>query len=187
MAEIREQFSTLETSAGAGAALRVAVNAVTDPTGVNGAIGFAFKDSAGKVILPTLNADGTLPVSTTAGTNKSDSDTATAGALNTEFTVATITALTVGKVHTVKNLSASSFQPTLWIAYYVDDAAGTPVYSEVARWVTGSGDFNYSDQPSCLEFDTTGGTGTQEFQIRATQLRGGLTDAHAYGCITEAP
>jgi len=60
MADIRESFATLEdsgTSEGKALAARVEGDAAAAQ---NGSIGFAFKDSAGDVILPALDATGNI-------------------------------------------------------------------------------------------------------------------------------
>ena len=70
MADPNEVFRTIQDTSGVGDALAEAVNATTDPTGLKGSIGFSFKDSAGKVILPVLDSAGKLPVSFDSGTEK---------------------------------------------------------------------------------------------------------------------
>lgn len=69
MGDLRESFPTTEDRVtGAGKAIAATVEGQT-PTAQNGIIGFAFKDSAGNVILPQLDTQGRLPVSTeTQGT-----------------------------------------------------------------------------------------------------------------------
>lgn len=188
MADVQELFPTTKASDDSGVALDNAVDATTAAAALNGAVGFAFKDSSGDVILPALTAAGAISVDTgAAGTQKQDEGTVTSTGLDNEDTIATITALTVAKVHTIQFYQTSSYHPTRWAAYYVDDAGGSPVDTLIATWLTGPGDFNHCCSPTCMTFDTTGGTGTQEFQIRGTQLRGAVTDMHAFGCLTEAP
>lgn len=180
MAEVRELFPTLEEASGAGAAPRVGQDGATAAGGINGQIGFAFKDSSGNVVLPQLDASGRISVTQAApGTSLQDSSTATAGALNTPFDVSVIT-LTATESYVAKTQSSSSFQPTLWKMEQIDDATTT----ELARWVTGPGDFNYCCTSDCIEF-TAGASGTQQLKITATQLRGGLTDAHAWQCALQ--
>lgn len=189
MAEIQELFPTTKDSNGAGVANDTCQDNTTAASGADGQIGFAFKSSAGNVILPQLTAAGAISVDTgAAGTPVDGTATATITTVGTEQTILTLTGLTLSKVHTLGMQMTGSFQPTLWIAYYVDDAAGAATATEIARWVTGPGSFQFCcDLSSCFQFDTTGGTGTQEYQIRATQLRGQATDVHVSACITEAP
>lgn len=62
MADLRESFATLEDSAtqeGKALAARQEGDAAASQ---NGSIGFAFKDSTGNVILPSLDAAGNVPV-----------------------------------------------------------------------------------------------------------------------------
>ena len=72
MADPKELFSTLKaTSGGAGVPLDQGVDNTTAAAALNGAVAFAFKNSAGNVILPQLTATGAVPVTATAGVAKS--------------------------------------------------------------------------------------------------------------------
>jgi hypothetical protein len=138
----------------------------------DGIPGFSFKDSAGNLIRPTLNVDGTVPVSFASGTAASDSGSVTMAALNTEQDVIAL-AVAVDDVVVANMAMGSSFQPTVWVLYHDNNAT----LNELARFVTGPGDFAHTSNLSNIGF-TAGATGTQRLVLRATQLRGALTDAH---------
>lgn len=62
MADIRESFATLEDSATQEGKALAARQEGDAAAAQNGAIGFAFKDSSGDVVLPSLDAAGNVPV-----------------------------------------------------------------------------------------------------------------------------
>lgn len=147
----------------------------------DGIPGFSFKDSSGNLIRPSLNADGTVPVSFDVGTANSNSAASTIATLNTEQDVVAIT-LAVNDVVKANMAMGSAFQPMLWVLYHDNNAT----LNELARFVTGPGDFSHTANLDNIEF-TAGGTGTQRLVLRATQLRGALTDAHGTISLTVAP
>jgi len=144
-----------------------------DPSGVDAIPALSFKDSAGNLDFPQLTADGKIPVSLdAAGTAASNSGVATIAALNTEQDVV---ALTLGNNESISVSQAmgGAFQPVVWVLYHDDNSS----LNEIARFVTGPGDFQHTANMDNITF-TTGGTGTQRMVLRATQLRGKLTDVH---------
>lgn len=178
MAEIREVFPTLN-DAGAGAVLdkKSEGNASTG----NGSIGFSFKDSSGNVVLPQLNADGTIAVKDGAvGTCKNGSGTATAtGGADDVVTLV----LTLEKTYREIELSAGATQACLWTLVHIDDVGVVPTETELWRSLTGPGHFSVNVNFDCVEFNTIGGTGVQNLVLRGTQLFGNNTDLHCYlGC-----
>lgn len=142
---------------------------------------FSFKDSAGNLVRPQLNADGTVPVSFNSGTAKSASGLATIAALNTEQDVVSIT-LAANDVVKANMAMGSAFQPMIFVMYHDDN--GT--LNELVRFVVGPGDFSHTANLDNIEF-TAGAIGTQRLVLRATQLRGALTDAHGTISLTIAP
>ena len=147
----------------------------------DGIPGFSFKDSAGNLVRPQLNADGTIGVSFASGTPNSNSASVTMAALNTEQDVVAIT-VAVNDVVNANMAMGGSFQPTVWVLYHDDNST----LNELARFVTGPGDFQHSTELDNISF-TAGATGTQRLVLRATQLRGKLTDAHGTISLTVAP
>ena len=179
MAEQAELFRILDNGSGAGEAPR-SKSEGDAPSTDKGIIGFAFKDSTGNVVLPQLDSDGKLPVSSAApGTTIRDSGTATPAAVVTDTDDITIT-LTANESYKLCSFGVSSAQPSVWRIEHNNN--GTP--DELARVFTGPGDFNYSDAPQGCEF-TAGATGTQELKIIMQQLRGPVSDAHAYVCALQ--
>ena len=133
------------------------------------------KDSTGGEAKIPLTADNRVAVSLSAsGTSKRDSGIATPAGLLTDTDVSVLT-LVASEMYQIKVFMGSSLQATLWTL--IHDNNGTP--DEIARWVTGPGDFNFqSNQEQGFEF-TAGGTGVQELKIVGNQLRGPLSDFHA--------
>ena len=182
MAHQREVFTILEdkTTAGLGVALKgkVVGDAVAD---VQMPV-LPCQDNSGNEAKIPLAASGAVSVTFDIGTPVRDSDQATPSALNTDTDVAVIT-LTATEKYQVKVFMGSSFQPTLWKVIHDND--GTD--DEIARFVTGPGDFNFqSSQEAAFEF-TAGATGTQELKVVASQLRGPLSDCHASISAVDLP
>ena len=182
MAEVAEIFRVLDDGTGAGEPLDKKEVGDAPGTG-NGLIGFSFVDSSGNVVLPMLNASGQLPVTLgTAGTPVSDEGLATPAGLNTDTTVCTLT-LVASAVYNIQFFTGSSFKPCIWRVEQTDDATDTVR----ARFVTGPGDYNYSSgNVDCIQI-TAGAVGTQEINLIAQQLRGGLSDMHGTICATQLP
>lgn len=181
MADTREVFPIIENSSGEGQALL----ARTDG-GQLASAGFhagvlAFKDSSGNDVKPQLSASGQVPVTFAAGTPNSASAVATIAALATEQDVAAITVAN-NDVVTANMAMGSAYQPMKWVLYHDDNGSLT----ELARFVTGPGDFTHSTELENIVF-TAGATGTQRLVLRATQIRGPLTDAHGTISLSIAP
>lgn len=141
------------------------------------------KDSAGDYAHIPINASGQIPVSLDIGTELSDNGTVTSTALNTEDIVATVS-LTASTDYKSLDISVASTFHTTWKVYNVDDAAGTPVETLLLTALTGPGCFSFAHYFRDLKF-TSGSTGTQELQVKGSQLHGALTDKHAFVSIVE--
>ena len=181
MAETREVFTIIEDDLEEGQALLSRQDGVTSAADGNHVGVLAFKDSSGDDVKPQLSAAGEVPVTLVSGTPASNSDVATIAVINTEQDVATIT-LAVNDVVTANMAMGSAFQPMVWVLYHNDNAT----LNELARFVTGAGDFSHLANLSNINF-TAGAAGTQELVLRATQLRGKLTDAHGTISLSVAP
>ena len=163
MADILQVFNTLAdeiTGEGEALASRIEGEAAA---GQNGSIGFSFKDSGGNVVLPTLTADGKLPVDTesVSGTCKSAHGELAAGANTlTDITNAVVTVTagsSLSKISAVVCcLRASLFQ-------IIQDDNGTETV--LAEAIVGPGQYTLKLDPHCL-IATAGGTGTQEIKIK---------------------
>lgn len=160
MSNLRESFPSLEDTgaSNAGAALAKAVNATTDPTGLNGSIGFSFKDSLGKVVLPTLNSAGQIPVTSEKAGNNLYARGTHAGS-GTEQLLAKIT-LANSKVYEDIFMLVSSFRDTEFRLTWNDNA----VEVELGAMLTGPGSLTASAKLEGVEF-TSGATGTQELKV----------------------
>jgi len=177
---IREAFPTLENADAEGKVLAVAIDGATAASGLNGSIGFAFKDSSGNVVLPQLTADGKIAVDTEGfgGTKKSAAGTII-GVLNTPTVVATITGLTVSTSCELLHVSVACTQTTLWTVVATDNA--TP--ATLAYLITGPGQFTMAINPD-MPF-VTGSTGTQKIEVKGSQLSGKESDLHANITVKE--
>ena len=173
MAETRETFTIIEDATAEGQALLSRQDGVTSAASGNHAGVLAFKNSIGNDVKPQLNASGQLPVTfASSGVPASASAQVTMAALATEQDVVSIT-LAVDDVVEASMAMGSSFQDTVWVLYH-DDAGSL---NELARFVTGSGDFSHVANLLNVNF-TAGAAGVQKLTLRANQLRGKLTDAH---------
>lgn len=171
MAYQRPVFPILETTAGAGQSWTALQQG--DALGsAFGGIVFGFRDSSGNVTMPQLDANGKLPITQdAAGTCKSAHGKVTPGALNNDDVVCSILTLTVSKDHVLQFMSGSAFRDTEFSVVQIDDATETVLH----RVLAGAGDYNEAQEPVCVEF-TTGATGTQQIELRANQIQGGLSD-----------
>ena len=173
MAETRETFTIIEDATAEGQALLSRQDGVTSAATGNHMGVLAFKDSTGNDVKPQLNASGQMPVTfASSGVPASNSAQVTMAALATEQDVAVIT-LAVDDVVEANMAMGSAFQDMVWVLYHDDNAT----LNELARFVTGAGDFSHVSNLSNIVF-TAGASGTQRLVLRATQLRGKLTDAH---------
>lgn len=173
MAETREVFTIVENdSTAAGEKLPARQDGVTAATGNNiGAL--VFKDNSGNDVKVQLAASGAVPVAVEpSGTAESASAVVTIAALSTEQDVAVIP-LNVNEVIQCSYAMGSMSQPCVWVLYHDDNST----LNELARFFTGPGDFTHSTGLPNIGF-TAGSTGTQRLVLRATQLRGALTDAN---------
>lgn len=158
MANLRESFPTLEnTSTNAGVALGARVEGDASAA-INGAIGFAFKDISGNVVLPQLNAQGQLPVTSEQVGNNLYARGQNAGSA-TEQLLATI-ALQNSKTYEDIYMQVSCFRDTEFRLTWNDNGSET----ELAAALTGPGSLTFGQKLEGVEF-TSGATGTQELKI----------------------
>lgn len=161
MADLRESFATLEdsvTSEGKALAARVEGNAAAAQ---NGAIGFAFKDSSGNVILPQLDAAGNIKVviddglclKSTAGELAAGSGTLVL-VTGAEITLAATTSYNgIGFV-------VSCRRDSIFQIIQQDDAIDT-VLMEL---IVGAGQYTAMGELHCLKI-TTGASGVQKLKV----------------------
>lgn len=169
MTEIREVFPILaDATSGAGepAISRIEGEAAA---GQEGLIGFSFKDSSGNVVLPQLDSSGRIPVTTDdSGICLSARGEDATGSL-TFVDIATITAA-LTKVYRKIGFNVSSTRSTHFQLVHVDDSGGTPAETVLADAIVGPGQYSHCCELECTTYDTTGGTGVQEFKLKGKNL-----------------
>ena len=187
MADLRESFPGLEnvsTGAGVAAGSRVEGDA---SSAINGAIGFAFKDNSGNVILPALNGTGQIvtngltdtqlratPVPVTFGTVTGNGKRArgTVGGSATLVTVATLT-LAVSQIYENLDFIVSCFRDSRFQVILNDNGSETIIADACLT----PGCTSFQGQLTEAEF-ATGATGTQSIIIKALNLNA-LSDFYA--------
>lgn len=176
MADQNELFNTLADGSGDG----VAGDAVTGGGAGDGQgnHSYAFKDSGGLSVKPTLDAMGKLPVTLgAAGAIISDHATVTPSDSN-DTDVVTLT-LVASTTYTLQFFSGASTKSVMWKVEQTDDATTTIHHC----FVTGAGSFTESGKAECLQI-TSGATGTQELKLIGNQIQGGnLSDMHGTLCV----
>ena len=146
-------------------------NAGDAAAGKNGMTGFVFKDNAGNLVHPTLNADGTISVSMDTGTPNGLAFTQAAGAQtkDVEVMVGEFT-LALTKQYNCFYASINSTRLFFWRLVHIDDDAGTPTETVIAYGTTGEGSVSDEMKAAKRVIDTTGGTGVQKLRLYATPL-----------------
>ena len=165
MVDPRELFSILDDG-GAGAAPKK-MQEGDSPASANGLIGFSFKDSAGNVVLPQLNASGQVPVSSDApGTCFYANGELAAGSL-TEADI-TNAEVTINLTQTYQKIGFifSCLHASLVRVVHVDDDGGSPTETVIGEAIVGPGQYTVDAELTCFELDTTGGTGVQKLKLK---------------------
>lgn len=169
MADVAPLFRILDDGTGAG----VAINKVLegDASAAKNAVpALIAKDGSGNLKYPLVNDDGELVISLENGDVACLSDSGT-NAGNTAYQdLATITAQ-LNKVYRNFQALASCFRDSVFQLVHIDDVGGTPTETIlIDGFRVGSGDHNAPVDLKCLTFDTTGGTGVQNFVLRGKNL-----------------
>ena len=165
MSHLRESFPSLEDLATKeGRVLHEAVQGST-ATGKSGAIGIAFKDSSGNLVLPQLTPEGKLPVDFEgAGVAKhASAATEIAGSL-TEVLIAEIS-LTASKTIGRILAQGSCFKESVFKLYQQNDATTTLIGS----CIVGPGSYTNEINLGIGEI-TSGAAGTQKLILKAINL-----------------
>lgn len=171
MADVNELFLTLDDGTGAGSAANVRQEGEA-AAAQNGSIGFAFKDSNGDVILPSLTADGKIPVTGEAAGTIINASATVGGNPTNDVDVVVLSGLTASKAHECTMAIGAATKEVLWSIVQVDDATETVL----ARFITGAGAYSFATEIK-LSFDT-GATGAQSVKLVGNQLKGPATDLH---------
>lgn len=170
MADVKELFRSLVGSAGEGVALDEAVNDTTSATGITGSAGYAYKTSAGVVTLLALTPDGKVPVDTEGGGGTCISDSAKVTGVVANTDIVTLT-LTIARNYSGLEFNASCLRDTAWEIVYIDDVGGSPTEVTIWQSISGNGQYHIDSNLKCADFNTTGGTGTQNLVLRGENLQ----------------
>lgn len=185
MADLEEVFKILKDSATGAGEAPVARDEGEAAAGQAGLIGFSFKDASGNVVLPSLTAGGAIPVDTSGASGTCFyAQGSNAGSLS-EVTLATITG-SLSKQYSQIEAVGSCLRTTRFNVYYVDDAGGTPVDTLIYSFLVGAGAYTVPVMLKCAVINTAGGTGTQNFEIRAQNLFNASTMEAALALLESA-
>jgi len=167
MADVNEVFNIIaDSTTGAGEAAISRIEGEAG-AGIAGLIGFAFKDSSGNVVLPSLDASGRLPTTSVAGTCRvAHGELAAGSAAFAKVTGAEIT-LTAAKVYTQISATVSCLRSSIFEIVHIDDEGVTDTEVVLEEMIVGPGQFTFQTDLKCQEIDTTGGTGAIVLTIRA--------------------
>lgn len=144
-----------------------------------------FVDASGNYKYPLINADGELVVSHEGGGTKKYVQGQATAVVTTQTEVAKIT-LTASKDYEKIEFMGSNTFPTLWEVIGIEDAAGTPVLTPIAEFLTGPGQYTFANLLEHFEYNS-GSTGTLEMVIYGTQLTGAASEMRAnLGAIEKA-
>ena len=168
MAHERESFPTLENDNEQGEVLKGRQEGM-DALLQNGSIGFAFKDKDDKVILPKLNNEGAIFVSSDAGTTIRDSGSDTDGDDSVKMVLATLV-LTAEKEYTKLSAQGSCFRDTEFEIVLIDDVGVSDTETILDEFLAGSGQYTTKSGLEIDSFSTTGFTGTINLVLRAINL-----------------
>jgi hypothetical protein len=184
MADVQEVFRILKDGSDNGTATDLAIDATTAAAALQGLVGFAFKDSTGKVILPQLTADGKLPVDTEAfgGTCRNAKGEHAGSTSLVDVTGAEIT-ITGGVSANQIEATVSCLRTALFQIVYVDDADVTPVETVISECLVGAGQYSFKMGGRCLVQDVSGGTGTQKIKLKAENVGPGAVVSTLRGTI----
>jgi hypothetical protein len=169
MGDIRTCFPTVSDSVtGAGECLASRTEGEAAAAQI-GSIGFAFKDSSGNVVLPSLTASGAIPVDTegTSFTCLSAYGEATAPVVDTPEDLATI-ALTDATQYRSINILVTASRWSLYRVYWVDDVGGADTETDLGYAHVGPGQFSLCCVMPCEIF--TSGT-TSELRVSGEALQ----------------
>lgn len=163
MSDPRSLFAVLNDGAGVGTAPDKAIDATTAAAALKGLVGFAFKDSTGKVILPQLDALGRVPVTSVVGVEvNSPAGELAAGSLSLVAVTGAEIDLTVDKKYTNLSIDVCSRQDSLFQLIWLDDVTETVL----KEYIVGPGQYtiavNLANQTV-----TAGASGDQKLFFKA--------------------
>lgn len=163
---LREVFPTLEDSVSGFGVCLTRSQVGDSPAGRNGAIGFAFRDSAGNLVLPQLDSSGRLPVSTIDGNALTGNGTIANGTTSGMTIVpGTTLVLTSGKTYTDLGMSVSCSRTAQF--QMIQNNNGS--LSTICDVIVGPGQYSFAPYLKNLSV-TAGVTGTQQLYIQGVCL-----------------
>lgn len=124
------------------------------------------KDPSGNLQFLKINANNELVVDTESAEVACLTGTAKVTGGTSEQTILTITLQATTEYKKIGWI-VSNFRQSEFRIAAVDDAAGSPVETELATILVGPGDYTDSGEIECLSF-TSGSTGVQELQLLGT-------------------
>jgi hypothetical protein len=166
MSDLREVFPVLvDETTDEGRAL-TASEAGEAAAAKVGLTGFAFKDSDGNLVLPTLTPEGKVPVDLEgAGVSKSGSSNGVVVGSLTVVTVAEIT-LAASKTYGKIKATGSCFREAIFDVVQLNNLTETIIGS----FLIGPGQFSFTWEGGSKEVDS-GATGTQKLILKAKNLQ----------------
>lgn len=181
MAELRETFPILaDFSTGEGLDLH-SIQAGDAPSTRRGILAFGFRNSAGNVVLPQLDAENRLPVTMdSSGVNKrANGELAAGSATMVDITGATIS-LTISKRIGKITWKVSCFIESIFNLVHTNDA----VITIVDQILVGPGQYTFESYDSVGEL-LSGATGTQTLKIQGQNAFNKLSSMKATLSLVE--
>lgn len=136
----------------------------------DGLLAFVFKDKDGNAVIPQLNNEGAVIVSFDAGTTIRTFGKVLKASLtkDVESLIATLS-INADKTYTKPSFIYSSYRDLKFRVALVDDAAGTPVETDIYEGILGGSEI-YEDVALAIDEFVSGSTGDQEIKLYATPL-----------------
>lgn len=161
-------FGVLNDGAGAGVGIdKVEPGTTTAASVTNTLAAPVFQNSSGVLVFPSLDANGKIQVAFDSGTCLNGYAKVTG---STSFQDLGSVTLTLTELYNKIGYSIASATEACYELVYIDDDGGSPTETILATLMTGPGQYSFCCELSCLEVDTTGGTGTQTLKLRGKLL-----------------
>jgi hypothetical protein len=167
MADTRAAFAGTEDANGNGIPTGNAIDNTTVAAALNGQIGFAFKSSAGNVILPQLNSKGEILVSTDGPTDSTLNARGTAAGSGTAVAVVTL-ALATSTVYSMPEVSVACRHGGFFQLIWNNNGVNTIL----ADILLDAGQYTFKEKLDNISF-TSGGTGTQQLLVNGNNWGSG--------------
>ena len=184
MANKKGLFGILNDGNGAGLGITLCDPDSTEGTDISATIASpAFVNDDGVLVFPALDALGRIPVVLTASNCYFDYGKVTG---STSFQAVAVIVGALLKKYGDFEFVAASMTECDWELVYIDNVGGTPVETILAAWDTGPGQYTVHVELSCVNVDTTTGTGIQNLVIRGKLLEATGSEISATLAMREA-